>query len=215
MQSSGANTPPENTLVHEDPDLPSGHDLFILKEMCNEFEAENFAFQGIKRKLGLHQETLSRALHRLERDGFIEKTGNSYKISGKGQAIIVSGKDLMTSTDRHSLSYQVPILTAVLPPDLNPQEFLKALEHKWFGNLRWYGSSEGEDHVSLTWITQDGSNKLTAIIANGSLTIEVETLKGNQMPLSVRDAYQLFDHIMKTLREVDFPTSRGKMGSAS
>jgi hypothetical protein len=177
--------------------------------MSSDTSSDSLAFQGIKRKLGVHQETLSRALHRLERDGFIEKSGNSYRLSVKGQALALNAPSAPIDLRNASLNYSFRILSAVLPQEPPVSELAEALEHKWFGNLRWYGSSQlDDDHIALTWITQDGSQKMIARFGGGTLTIESESRPASNSSDAVKDAYELFEHIMKTLRELGSPRPR-------
>ena len=69
-------------------ELPSANDFAILRAMGDDDDTQNISFQGIKRKLGLHQETLSRALRRLQRDGYVERLEHAYRISQKGISTI-------------------------------------------------------------------------------------------------------------------------------
>ncbi len=202
-------------------ELPSINDLSILKAVAKEFDKSGiFAFQGVKRKLGLHQETLSRSLRRLERDGFVERLGNSYRLSEKGRSLLSSELSVLQDFSAHGdvqysdSAYSVPLLRAVLPPDANLSEVLSALEHKWFGNLRWFGSSRGKDAGSsrLVWVTEDGKLKITATITSDSILIECFPSTSQNMAEGIRAAYQLFDHLYKALRGLISlePSSLGK-----
>ena len=42
-----------------------------------------FTFDGLKRRLGLHPETLSRILSRLEQEGMVKKTPEGYRVTPK------------------------------------------------------------------------------------------------------------------------------------
>src|SRR5947209_13116426 len=43
-----------------------------------------FAFDGLKRLLGVHQEMLSRVLDRLEDEGLLEKVSEGYRLTARG-----------------------------------------------------------------------------------------------------------------------------------
>src|ERR1700730_16257648 len=99
----------------EDLERPSDNDLVILRAIGEDDDARELSFQGIKRKLGLHQETLSRALHRLQRDGFVERLEHAYKISPKGlNTISHEGTDLRSKMEIID-PYAVSLLQAKLP----------------------------------------------------------------------------------------------------
>ncbi len=214
MRSTGSGLLSQRHQAEEEVQAPSGHDLSVLQALAGEMNSESIAFQGIKRKLGLHQETLSRSLHRLERDGYVEKIGHSYRLSIKGQSLILDSRSVAVNLRDASLSYPLRVLTAILPQDFEISLLADALEHKWFGNLRWYGLSQTEESFALTWITRDGSQKLTATIGEGTLSIESESQGKNQSAEAVKEAYQLFDHIMKTLKGIDSSSSSVRIGYA-
>ena len=44
-----------------------------------------FTFEGLKRRLGTHPETLSRILDRLEEQQVLEKTERGYQVTQRGQ----------------------------------------------------------------------------------------------------------------------------------
>src|ERR1700674_4575585 len=98
---------------------PSDNDLVVLKAIGEDDVAQELSFQVIKRKLGLHQETLSRALHRLHRDGFVERLDHAYKISPKGLSTISHGKLGVQPKIEAIDPYSVSLLQAKLPADVN------------------------------------------------------------------------------------------------
>jgi DNA-binding Lrp family transcriptional regulator len=194
------------TVEQQEVELPSPNDLEILRAIGGEFDTEYFAFQGIKRKLGLHQETLARAFHRLEKDGFIERIGQAYRLSSKGHSVL-GPEDTEFEPTRlpdHEI-YSVPIVRTILPSDVMIEDLFRTLERRWFGNLRWFGSRKGADYVTMTWVTDDGKLKLTARISENMLVIEAFPATKDNMSAAVRAAYRLFDHITQALKSGSAP----------
>ncbi len=188
-------------LREEDIEEPSHNDLIVLQALgmnLNEGDGARFSFQGIRRKLGIHQETLSRALRRLERDGFVVKDRREYAVSGKGEEIISRHAK---SQEEHSEIYSIPILRTILPVDVDPSRLEESLNHKWFGNLRWFGSSRSENVTTLTWITEDGKMRLKAKISGGYLSIESEAISAKAMSEAVKAAYAIFHHVSEAVRQ--------------
>ena len=185
----------------EQVELPSGNDLVVLEALSDSFfeQAGAVSFQGIKRKLGLHQETLSRALRRLERDGFVDKTDHDYKLSKKGNMILSRKNKLKHSPSREVL-LPIPILRTLLPQDVTESDLEEVLAHKWFGALRWYGSSHTEVGVVLAWTTDDGKLRLSVRIAGGDLVVETFATTKESMESAIRAAYEIFDHISRAFK---------------
>ena len=181
-------------------EVPSGNDLAVLEALDGSFEdAGSISFQGIRRKLGLHQESLSRSLRRLERDGLIDKSDHDYRISKRG-AEILSRNKTRTSRSVSDAILPIPILRTILPPDATELELERALSHKWFGTLRWYGSSHNEDGTVLAWTTDDGKLRLAARISDGYLAVESQATTKESMETAIRAAYEIFDHISRAFK---------------
>src|SRR6059036_663996 len=56
------------------------HDREVL-EFLSQDPSSQVAFQGLRRRLGIHPEQLSRALHRLADDALVERTDLGYRVS--------------------------------------------------------------------------------------------------------------------------------------
>ncbi|MHB8566657.1 MAG: MarR family transcriptional regulator [Nitrososphaerales archaeon] len=184
----------------EEIELPSHNDLMILEAIGGDSDAQNVSFQGIKRKLGLHQETLSRSLHRLQRDGYVERVSQGYRISSKGRKIAPHENSPKT---RVKDQYPVSILKAMLPDDIRVQDIVSSLSYRWFGNLRWLGFGESEGATTMSWITSDSNLKITVKIFEDSLNIESYASNSESITLAIRSAYELFDHITKVFKARD------------
>jgi len=155
-------------------------------------EEENltiFTFDGLKRRLGLHPETLSRILSRLEEEGMVEKTPEGYKVTPKITRL------KLNPTRRETQN--VSLLQTFLPSNMLTQQLISELKGKWFGILRWLGISETSEGVTLKWVTEDGGIIIGANISGTELNIEAKFLSDNSLDLALKATYQLMAQIGK------------------
>jgi DNA-binding transcriptional ArsR family regulator len=149
-----------------------------------------FTFEGLKRRLGLHPETLSRILNRLEQEGIIKKTAQGYTVTRE----ITQRLKLHQASASES---RVSLLRTYLPSDMPVQHLVSNLRGKWFGLLRWLGLAENSDGVTLKWITEDGDIQIDAKITENTLNIEAKFLHHNNLNRALKAAYQLMAYIGK------------------
>jgi DNA-binding Lrp family transcriptional regulator len=166
----------------------SERDVGVLT-LVDEEDLTTFTFDGLKRRLGLHPETLSRILSRLEEEGIVKKTGEGYEVTPKITKLQLS------PTRREAQT--VSLLQTFLPSNMLIQNLLSELKGRWFGVLRWLGMSETSEGVTLKWITEDGSIQIAASISGTSLNIDAKFLISNNLDLALKAAYQLIAHIGK------------------
>ncbi len=148
-----------------------------------------FTFDGLKRRTGLHPETLSRILARLEQDGIIKKGPDGYHVTPKIT-------ELKLHTPRAEAP-TTPLIQTFLPSDLRTQQLILSLRGKWFGKLRWLGISENLQGVTLKWITEDGGIQIAANIQGTALNIEAKFLTNNNLNAALKASYQLMSLIGK------------------
>jgi hypothetical protein len=156
------------------------------------FEEEgltSFTFDGLKRRLRLHSETLARILCRLEDKEIVEKGLDGYKVTPKIREFL--------SFHPKSREPRVPILQTFLSPDVPIHQVVSDLRGKWFGVLRWLGCSENDEYVTLKWITEEGGTQVDANFSNGSLSIEAKILHGKDLNIALQASYQLIGHLAK------------------
>jgi DNA-binding transcriptional ArsR family regulator len=158
--------------------------LFIEEE-----DLTMFTFDGLKRRLGLHPETLSRILSRLEQEGIVKKSNEGYTVTPK----ITKLKLHPSRSERPSLS----LLQTYIPSDMLTQQLISELRGRWFGLLRWLGLSENIQGVTLKWITEDGGIQVNANIQGTALSIEAKFLSNNNLNLALKASYQLMAYISR------------------
>src|SRR3989337_4400045 len=176
----GWQTPPDYALGERDTDVLS---------VINSEDLTVFTFDGLKRRLGLHPETLSRILARLEQEGLLKKEPNGYKVSPK-----------ITKLNLHEARNEeehVTLLQTYLPSNMQIQHLIANLNGKWFGLLRWFGLSETSRGITMKWLTEDRGIQLQPHIEDSTLTIEAKFLRENNLNLALNASYQLMSHIGK------------------
>src|SRR6478609_5577152 len=85
-QHNDSNNNEESSVLFDD--LRNNDKKILL--LLSEEEWSTYSFKALERKLGIHQQSLSRALKRLEYLNLVEKTSYGYKIKGKNIFPIIS-----------------------------------------------------------------------------------------------------------------------------
>ncbi|MFB3889551.1 MAG: hypothetical protein ACE14S_08670 [Candidatus Bathyarchaeia archaeon] len=167
----------------------SERDVDVLAFLSEE-EFRFFTFEGLKRRLGLHPETLSRILDRLEAEGIVKKSSEGYTVM----------KEIAKQLRHHASSVgetRMVLLQTFLPSDMPVDLLISNLRGRWFGLLRWLGLAEGAEGSTLKWVTEDGYIQVDARITLNALSIEAKFLHGYDQNLALKAAYQLMTHIGK------------------
>jgi DNA-binding transcriptional ArsR family regulator len=168
-------------------------ELEVLKLLSSEQNA-HFSFQGLRRRLGLHQETLTRTLKRLEDANAIERSPDGYKLRSAGNNF-----SFTVPTNQPNPK---PIVEAYLPTQVDVTVLFQRLRGRWFGDFRWLGYSHDGNLLSMSWISEDGRMQLQARINSGKITIGADTYANHNESEEIAAAYQLFDHITKVAEEM-------------
>src|SRR2546428_3595083 len=145
-----------------------------------------FAFDGLKRLLGVHQEMLSRVLDRLEDEGLLEKVSEGYRLTTRGSQPI--------ARPLNSIQPRIPIVQSLLPHDVDVQRIIAGLKGRWFGSLRWLGYSQTDEGLVLKWITED-SIQIDAKFTDNYLSIDAKVGEEKDVSQAVKASHQLMSHI--------------------
>jgi hypothetical protein len=164
-------------------------DLNVLN-LIGEEGLTSFTFDGLKRRLGVHPETLSRILCRLEDQGLVEKQPEGYRVTARVKEFIPSYPPIANEP-------RMPIMQTLLSPDIPVQQLISNLSGRWFGVLRWLGYSENKEGITLKWITEDGGVQVNAIFSDNQLSIEAKLLHEKKLSAALKASYQLMGYIAK------------------
>lgn len=170
-------------------------DLTILL-VIEEENLTYFTFEGLKRRLQIHQETLSRILNRLTEEKMIQKNNSHYTLTSKA-------KELLKTQNPESSSPSLPLLQIFLPPQISVNKIFSNLKGKWFGTLRWLGYSTSNEDIALKWITTEGRTIVSAVFSQGTLYIEAKLLSENDLNSALNASYQLMSYITKLFSKTE------------
>jgi hypothetical protein len=153
-----------------------------LLQVVYDHKLSSFTFDGLRRLVGTHQETLSRSLRRLEEGGFIRRTDSGYVLQRDSMGVRSEG---------WSSWLRIPVLSMVLPLNFDQEQILRLLRGRWFGELRWLGHTAQDGEFVLHWVSNDGKVGVDAGLSRGKLQIDALIKPGAMMETAIRDAYSL------------------------
>ncbi len=159
----------------------------------NMLSSENdatYTFQGMKRRLGLHQEKLTRILKRLEDDNLVLKTDEGYRVLRQSRR-----------RARHLVEGE-PVIRGQLPPGIDSHALLTNIKGRWFKNFRWLGYASGNDEQSLYWITEDNRFQVRIQLSPTEILVWSQPTDSNETASPVAPGYELFDRISRMLPEI-------------
>ncbi len=159
-------------------------------EILRQEPSSAVAFQGLRRRLRIHPERLSRALHRLAQDDLIEKTALGYRVTPRALSVL-------SPTAIRPAGAVVPILQTFIPPEVDLHGLSETLRGSWTGSLRWYGLTETSDELTLSWVTEDDATQIDARLRTGALSIEAHIAEPSTFQMAIVAAHELFQHIAR------------------
>ena len=162
-----------------------------LLQVIDEEELTNFTFEGVKRKIKLHSETLSRILHRLTEQKILKKEKQGYTLTNKAKPLLIHQSSKTKSSQR--------VLETYLPLKLHIQKITQNLKGKWFGQLRYLGYSITEEDVTIKWITQDGKSIISAIFSKNKLYIDAKIVSEDDQNNALNASHELMSYISKLI----------------
>jgi DNA-binding HxlR family transcriptional regulator len=194
-------------------DVLHNNDSKILSLLSQE-TGSNYSFKGLIRKLNLHQQSLTRALNRLEDLRLIDKSHIGYRLTKNGESLMVllasknNNNNLVRSSssllkkEKEKRNGYIQLLQTYISVEVKPDEILHALIGKWFNNLRWVGLIEGEaGGYMLQWVSDDNSAfQIILRVISDYLIIETNASSDIEKIEAMIGSFRIFEQISKILR---------------
>ncbi|MCI4331433.1 MAG: hypothetical protein L3K19_06265 [Thermoplasmata archaeon] len=127
------------------------------------------AFSGLRRALGAHPESLTRALRRLERGGAVRRDDSGYSLT-------VPGPDPGPSPEAVSAR---AVATVQLPPAVSRDTLFGILAGRWSGPLRWVGVYDRPGDPWLAWSLDETPGHVLLSVKKGTLRVLVDLPRDN------------------------------------
>jgi hypothetical protein len=169
-----------------------------ILSLLNQRTGSYYSFKGLMRKLNLHQQSLTRALGRLEQLGLIQRSVNGYKLN-KNEQKSAQGVTGMFAEKRKPSEYK-HLLQAYIPPGIEAKEIVHKLSGRWFGRIRWIGLMESETSYMLQWINEDNSFQINVRIIWDHIIIETNANSDKDKIEAMVGSCKIFEQITKLLQ---------------
>ena len=160
-------------------------------ELLNE-AGSNYSFKGLMRKLNLHQQSLSRALRRLEELGLVERTSFGYRL---GRINAVRGEQRSPKGIEYT-----QLLQTYIPGGVKSSEVLRQLIGRWFKNLRWLGMIESGTGYTLQWASDDGSFQINLRLISDYVIIETNAETEKEKVQAMAGSYAIYEQITRAVQ---------------
>jgi DNA-binding HxlR family transcriptional regulator len=164
----------------------------------------NYSFKGLMRKLNLHQQSLSRALHRLEEMELVEKSPVGYRLS-KGGASAMSRIELLQQQQQQQQHKPkgreyMQLLQTYIPLNVKAPEVMRHLIGRWFKNLRWIGMIRSDTGYTLQWTSDDGSFQINLRLIADYIVIETNASTEKEKVQAMVGSYTIYEQITKVMQ---------------
>jgi len=207
--------------VKESPKLDDeelhNNDKKILSLLINE-NSSHFSFTGMKRKLNVHQQSLARALARLEELGLVEKSDAGYGLNKNAEVFDSSDKivkEPSTIFSKRSINFQ--LLHASIPVQIEVEQILIGIQGKWFDKYRFEELKKINNGYALKWVNEATSFELALIIIGNYCVIETNAISGKSRLEAMFGASRIIKEIARILQRKlnDFSVSTIKIDEIS
>lgn len=158
------------------------------------------AFNGLRRALDAHPESLVRSLRRLERHGVVLHASGGYGLV-----------DRPAASPTAPVPKSRPFAEVTLAPGISRTELFGRLAGRWFGPLRWVGLYEPSDGPWLVWSVEGSRAQVRLGIRRGRLTVVIDRADSSVPDARADDAARrLLGHAVDAL-DPNEPTQDGTL----
>ena len=161
----------------------------------------NYSFKGLMRKLNLHQQSLSRALHRLEEMEIVEKS--PVRLPAQQGRCICNVKDrVVAEQEQHKPKGReyMQLLQTYIPLNVKAPEVMRHLIGRWFKNLRWIGMIRSDTGYTLQWTSDDGSFQINLRLIADYIVIETNASTEKEKVQAMVGSYTIYEQITKVMQ---------------
>lgn len=137
------------------------------------------AFSGVRRRLDLHPQALTRTLDRLVDAGLADRAADDE--GSDGYRLTEEGFRSVACCAGEAGPRTTPLVCAVVPAHLDADDVADRLAGRWFQGLHWYGQAEGPGETTLAWLTDPDARMVRLRLVGGMLTVEAETDDGTNV----------------------------------
>lgn len=162
-------------------------------------DGSNYSFKGLMRKLNLHQQSLSRALHRLEEMELVEKSPVGYRLSKAG-ATAMSRIELLQQQHKPKGREYMQLLQTYIPLNIKASEVMHHLIGRWFKNLRWIGMIRSDTGYTLQWTSDDGAFQINLRLIADYIVIETNASTEKEKVQAMVGSYTIYEQITNVMQ---------------
>jgi DNA-binding HxlR family transcriptional regulator len=163
-------------------------------------DGSNYSFKGLMRKLNLHQQSLSRALRRLEEMQLVEKSPVGYRLSKAGATATSRIGLLQQQQHKPNGREYMQLLQTYIPLNVKASEIMHHLIGKWFKNLRWVGMIRSDTGYTLQWTSDDGAFQINLRLIADYIVIETNASTEKEKVEAMVGSYTIYEQITKVLQ---------------
>ncbi|MGI0066079.1 MAG: MarR family transcriptional regulator [Nitrosotalea sp.] len=178
--------------------------VLSLLNQDSDVNDNKYTFNGLVRKLGIHQQSLARSLHRLENAGLVKKTEYGYKLTKNLDSVLVKKSRIDLENLSKIISHQhapfEQIIQLYIPTTVNVESIVTKLLGKWFGTLRWIGIVEGDGGYVLQW-TSDDKYRVNLRLVTRYAVVESDAVREIDKSKATINAHRILEHITNLLKE--------------
>src|SRR5918997_1571818 len=163
-------------------------------------DGSDYSFKGLMRKLSLHQQSLSRALRRLEEMELVEKSPVGYRLSKAGATAISRIGLLQQQQHKPKGREYMQLLQTYIPLNVKAAEVMRHLIGKWFKNLRWIGMIRSDTGYTLQWTSDDGAFQINLRLIADYIVIETNASTEKEKVQAMVGSYTIYEQITKVIQ---------------